>query len=196
MKNVELKLISELMKNSRRSDRELAKTIGVSQPTVSRLIKKLEERGIIKEYTMIPDFSKLGYGLLALTFASTRMDLTSEQIVKARHTSTEYVRNRLPQIVMYERLPIAGSTVTMSYHRTFSDYVEFTRVKNEISFVNVDSLQTYLIDLQDNMRTEFFRPFTFSTLANEIGNVQNEKRTKTKTDAQRKKVNGKRAQLT
>jgi hypothetical protein len=44
MKNIELKLISELMKNSRRSDRELAKAIGVSQPTVSRLIKKLENQ--------------------------------------------------------------------------------------------------------------------------------------------------------
>jgi DNA-binding Lrp family transcriptional regulator len=32
MKDVELKLISELMKDSRRSDRELAKAIGVSSP--------------------------------------------------------------------------------------------------------------------------------------------------------------------
>lgn len=30
MKDVELRLVSELMKNSRRSDRELAKTLGVS----------------------------------------------------------------------------------------------------------------------------------------------------------------------
>ena len=36
LKDVELKLFSELMKNSRRSDRELAKVIGVSQPTVTR----------------------------------------------------------------------------------------------------------------------------------------------------------------
>lgn len=43
MKDVELKLISELLKNSRRSDRELAKTLGVSQPTVSRTLKRLEK---------------------------------------------------------------------------------------------------------------------------------------------------------
>ena len=60
MKEIELKLISELMKNSRRSDRDLAKAIGTSQPTVSRMIGKLEKEGIIKEYTMIPDFGKLG----------------------------------------------------------------------------------------------------------------------------------------
>lgn len=43
MKETELKLVSELMKNSRRSDRELARAMGVSQPTVSRMIRKLEK---------------------------------------------------------------------------------------------------------------------------------------------------------
>jgi DNA-binding Lrp family transcriptional regulator len=43
MKDVELKLISELLKDSHRSDRELAKAVGVSQPTVSRLISKLRK---------------------------------------------------------------------------------------------------------------------------------------------------------
>jgi DNA-binding Lrp family transcriptional regulator len=66
LKDTELKVISELMKNSRRSDRELAKAIGASQPTVSRIIKKLEKEKIIEEYTMIPNFSKLGYKILAL----------------------------------------------------------------------------------------------------------------------------------
>jgi DNA-binding Lrp family transcriptional regulator len=56
------------MKDSRRSDRELAKAIGSSQPTVSRMIKKLESEGTIKEYTMIPDFHKLGFEILAITF--------------------------------------------------------------------------------------------------------------------------------
>lgn len=42
MKEVELRLAAELMKNSRRSDRELAKALKVSQPTVSRMRNKLE----------------------------------------------------------------------------------------------------------------------------------------------------------
>jgi len=47
LKDVELKFISELMKNSRRSDRELARVLGLSQPTVGRMMKKLEKEGII-----------------------------------------------------------------------------------------------------------------------------------------------------
>jgi DNA-binding Lrp family transcriptional regulator len=53
MKTVELRLMAELMKNSRRSDRDLAKAVGVSQPTIGRTIKKLEKEGYIKEYTPI-----------------------------------------------------------------------------------------------------------------------------------------------
>jgi DNA-binding Lrp family transcriptional regulator len=48
VKDVELKLVSELMKNSRRSDREMARVLGLSQPTVGRMIKKLEKEGIIQ----------------------------------------------------------------------------------------------------------------------------------------------------
>ena len=53
MKDTELKVVVELMKNSRRSDRELARAIGMSQPTVTRTRTGLEKRGIIKEYTMV-----------------------------------------------------------------------------------------------------------------------------------------------
>lgn len=59
MKNVELKLIPEFMKNSRRSDRELARAIGVSQPTVSRFVDKLEKSGVIRVHC-VPDFNKRG----------------------------------------------------------------------------------------------------------------------------------------
>mgnify|MGYP006271117405 CR=1 FL=1 len=49
LKDVELRIVAELMKNSRRSDRELAKVVGVSQPTVTRTRSRLEKEGIIKE---------------------------------------------------------------------------------------------------------------------------------------------------
>ena len=79
MKEIELKLLSELMKNSRRSDRDLAKAIGVSQPTVTRIRSRLEKEGYIKEYTMIPDFSRLGYEILALTLIKLRKRLVQKK---------------------------------------------------------------------------------------------------------------------
>ena len=56
------------MKNSRRSDRELAKATGSSQPTTTRLRTKLEKESYIREYMMIPNFSKIGYDIMALSY--------------------------------------------------------------------------------------------------------------------------------
>ena len=84
MKDVELKLLSELLRNSRRSDRELAKVLGVSQPTVSRIIAKLKKEGFIRNYTIIPDFAKLGYGLLAITFVKLKSAYSNEETEKIR----------------------------------------------------------------------------------------------------------------
>jgi Lrp/AsnC family leucine-responsive transcriptional regulator len=61
LREIELRVLSELIKNSRISDRELGKKLRMSQPTVSRIRNKLENEGYIKEYTLIPDFQKLGY---------------------------------------------------------------------------------------------------------------------------------------
>ena len=65
MKDIELKLISELVKNSRRSDRELAKAIGISQPTVSRMRVRLEKEGLI-DYSAVPNLAKLGFEIIAV----------------------------------------------------------------------------------------------------------------------------------
>jgi len=69
MKDVELRLVCELIRNCRKSDRELAKAIGVSQPTVSRIRTRLEREGVI-EYTGIPDLKKLGFELVSITYGN------------------------------------------------------------------------------------------------------------------------------
>ena len=67
MKNKRMtNILYELIKNSNRSDHELSKVIGISQPTVTRLRNQLEKEGYIKEYTIIPDFKKMGYSIMAI----------------------------------------------------------------------------------------------------------------------------------
>jgi DNA-binding Lrp family transcriptional regulator len=73
LKDVEIRIIAELMKNSRRSDRELAKVLGVSQPTITRTRTSLESQGLI-EYTAVPDFARLGYELLVFTLVKRHLE--------------------------------------------------------------------------------------------------------------------------
>jgi len=100
MRNIELRLISELMKNSKRSDKELAKAIGVSQPTVSRVRGRLEKEGIIKEYTMIPDFNKLGFEIAAITFVRLLKELSDEEFKEIRKSSKELTKRRGDAVLM------------------------------------------------------------------------------------------------
>jgi len=79
-----LRLVSEMLKNSKKSDRELAGILGISQPTVSRTRARIEKE-YIKTYTIIPDFEKLGYQIMAFIFSKMKAfpgtDVASE-IVK------------------------------------------------------------------------------------------------------------------
>lgn len=69
-----LMLIFEMIRNSRRSDRELARSLRVSQPTATRKRTFIEKEGYIKEYTVVPDLVKLGYDFIAVTFLSFAED--------------------------------------------------------------------------------------------------------------------------
>jgi DNA-binding Lrp family transcriptional regulator len=64
--NMDLKIIALLSEDSRRSHRELSRKLEVSVGTVSNRISKLEQRGIIRGYTIIKDFEMLGYDLTAI----------------------------------------------------------------------------------------------------------------------------------
>jgi DNA-binding Lrp family transcriptional regulator len=162
MKNVELRLISELMKNSKKSDRELAKMLGVSQPTITRTRAKLEREGYIKEYTIIPDFRKLGFKIMAITFALSR-PLDKEEAEKAMKALAESVKEKQFEFIMLERGRGLGfDGVVVSLHEDYSSYLNVLKWIREFDFLEVEKSDSFLINLDDNVR---YRPLTFSTLA-------------------------------
>jgi len=167
LKDVELKLVSELMKNSRRSDRELAHAIGVSQPTISRAIAKLQGEGVVKEYTIIPDFKKLGYTLASITFVRMKNKLTKNEIQRAREVTIRDLCKDCPsEIVMFERgMGMNFTGVIIAMHKNYASY---TQLRDRIKVYDfIDQLRTdsFLIDLQDEVH---YRYITFSTLARNL----------------------------
>ena len=59
--NVDLKILSELMKDAKVPYTEIAKKVYVSGGTVHVRMKKLEEMGVVTGTTLSMDYSKLGY---------------------------------------------------------------------------------------------------------------------------------------
>lgn len=55
LRDIDFKVLSELMKNAKMSDRQLAKKIGSSQPTITRR-RMFLEREAIDGYTAIPQW--------------------------------------------------------------------------------------------------------------------------------------------
>ena len=163
MKSTERKLISELMRNSRRSDRELAKVVGVSQPTVSRMIKKLENDGYIKEYTIVPDFRKLGYHLMSLIFVKLKQGLSSDKIQEARRIAQETLKTGAHEVVMLERgIGLGYDGVFVTLHKDYASYLKLKKWFRQFSFLELSKLDAFLVNLDDKVR---YRPLTFSTLA-------------------------------
>ena len=176
MKRTELKLVSELMKNSRRSDRELAKAIGVSQPTASRLIKQLEREGTIREYTIIPNLANLGYKILAFTIVKIKQSLSPEQIEEAKKTIGDALKMMPINILMLERgLGLDSDGAIVSCHEDYASYVEFVEIlkKGGGQFLMPEDIKSFLINLEDQVR---FIPLTFSILAGNLSKMEEKKR--------------------
>ncbi|WP_044871507.1 Lrp/AsnC family transcriptional regulator [Pseudomonas sp. LFM046] len=59
-------LIAALMEDSRRSLKALAQISGLSSPSVAERLRKLEERGVLRGYTVEVDPKAFGYQLQAI----------------------------------------------------------------------------------------------------------------------------------
>jgi DNA-binding Lrp family transcriptional regulator len=166
MKDVELRLISELMKNSCRSDRQLAKALGVSQPTVSRTKARLEKEGYVSEYTIIPNFNKIGYHLFALIFFSLKQGVRTSEMEEAIKLAQEKAPSAPSNIVLIERgIGLNYNSFMGSFHK---DYSSYTKLMDEIKknpYLDPARMESFIVNLDDKIH---YRTLTFSTLAKHL----------------------------
>lgn len=173
MREIEWKLLSELMKNSRRSDRDLAKVIGTSQPTVTRTRHKLEKDGYIREYTLIPNFRKLGYGILAVTFFKYKKRFDVEKTSRAKEILGESSRKGPFQIIMAERGMGRGfNAIMISIHKDYKSFIDLTNWAQQFYELELDEFESFLVDLADEVR---YLPLTFSFVAKHLLTLKEKK---------------------
>jgi DNA-binding Lrp family transcriptional regulator len=147
LRSEDYRILSELMKNARISDRQLAKVIGLSQPTVSRKRAFLEKE-LIDGYTTIPKWDKLGYELLAITLIKSKPMFSSrEKYVAVDKRGFEWLRNQ-PNVIMGGAIQGIGfNGHLISVHKNYSDYNQFLQ-KLRIDMGDIiDDVQTLLVDL-------------------------------------------------
>jgi DNA-binding Lrp family transcriptional regulator len=166
LKDIELQILAELMKNSRRSDRELARAVGSSQPTITRTRRKLEKEGYINEFTIIPNFNKIGYHLFALTFFTWKKGLSAKEMEEARSWAVKQAASVPPNVVLIERgLGLGYDSFMASFHKDYTSYATLMNDVKKNKYLEASKVESFIVNLDDELH---YRYLTFSTLGNHL----------------------------
>ena len=158
MKDIKKRLLLELLKDSKRSDRKLAEVLRVSQPTITRNRQRLVTEGIIQGFTAIPDFEKIGYQIMAITVAKARATLTPDEQKKAKKLVLENPR----VIFVASAEGMGGNGVMISLHKSFRDYRSFMDNLMIESRGFMEKVDTMLVSLDAQM---IMKPLSLAYLA-------------------------------
>ena len=164
LKAFDLRLLSELIKNCRRSDRNLAKTLGTSQPTVTRRRTKLEREGLI-QYTGMPNFAKLGFEIMAFSFYSWHPEATQEAT-----QNSEAVMARLLAFLGEHKNIIFTSygqgfgmdRMMISVHKSYTDYVKLMNAVKQEWGAQLAKTNSFIVSFREDVKG---RDFSFKHFA-------------------------------
>jgi len=162
LKSIDYELLSELLKNSRRSDRELAKALGTSQPTVTRRRANIE-KNFIDGYTAIPKWEKIGFEIVAFTFVRHKLRYAKPEVREAAFRKVEEWMMKQPNVIFaIEGQGMGWDGICVSFHKSYSDFTEFMKKHNsELSDLLIDS-QSFVSNIDP---TTIRKPFHLKYLA-------------------------------
>jgi DNA-binding Lrp family transcriptional regulator len=161
LKPIDYKLLFELMKDSHRSDRQLAKALGVSQPTVTRRRTMLEEN-LIDGYTVTPKFGKIGFEIAAFTFLKSKLQKVGKEKDEALKKLKEWYMKQSNVVLVLDGRGMGWDAICVSLHKNYSDFAQFMRTHDsELSDLIIES-QTFHADLNPGV---IIKPFSLKYLA-------------------------------
>jgi len=141
--DIDRELLKELLADSKRSYRELAKAIGVSAATVINHVQRLESAGVIKDYSIRLDHERLGYELTVITeiiVSKGKLLETEEEISKIPNTCAVY--------------DITGQTDAMvvAKFKSRSNLSDFTKKLLAMPYVERTNTHVVLTTMKEDFR--------------------------------------------
>jgi DNA-binding Lrp family transcriptional regulator len=162
LKSIDYEILWELLKNSRRSDRELAKILKVSQPTITRR-RAVVEKHFVQGYTAIPNWGNIGFELVAFTFVKVKTKYMSSE---KQEEATKVWKKRMmghPNVIFSAAgYGMGWDGLYISFHKSYSDFAEFMRQRNMESSDHVSESQSFIVDLNPGL---IGKPLHFKYLA-------------------------------
>ncbi len=154
--DLDYKILCELLTNSRVSDRQLARRLGVSQPTITRRRSNVEKK-LIDSYTVIPKWEEIGYEIVVFTFIKGEKDVRKPGVFDATLRRVKDWFSKEPNVIFAatgEGLGFDG--VMISFHKCYSDYIVFKRKHDaELSNFSTES-QSFIVDINPKIVLKSF----------------------------------------
>lgn len=164
-----LTLLKALLKNSKRSDRELAKAVKASQPTVTRNRKTLGR--YIRSYTIVPEFAKIGYEIVAFTFAKART-YSKGEVSSKMDFEKKWALNHPNVVFASDGEGLGKDAIIVSFHKNYSKYADFMR-ELSIDFADFASdIQSFIVSLKTGL---MLKPFDLTYLADDAASFSLER---------------------
>ncbi len=162
LKPLDYQLLFELMKDSHRSDRQLAKALGISQPTVTRRRAMLEDN-TIDGYTVIPKFGQIGFEIAAFTFMKTKLNQKKgKEKDEAFNKAKEWYLKQPNVIAVLDGQGMGWNAICISLHENYTGYAEFLRAQQSELADLIDETQSFQADLKPGVAV---KPFHLKYLA-------------------------------
>jgi len=143
LNETDVKILKGLLEDARFSSRQMAKNVGVSVGTVLSRIKKMEEDGLIKGYSVILDHEKLGYQLTVVT------EIT---VSKGRLVESENEIAKIPNVCgVYD---VTGSTdaIIVAKFKSREDLGAFTKKLLSLPYIERTNTHVVLTTVKENFR--------------------------------------------
>jgi DNA-binding Lrp family transcriptional regulator len=130
----DIKVLKALAVDARLSSRQIAKQCGISVGTALARIRRMEDEGIIKGYSVLFDQEKLGYELTAVT------EIT---VSKGRLLEMENEIARIPNVCcVYDLTGLADAAIIAKF-KNREELSRFT--KHLLSLPHVERTNTHVV---------------------------------------------------
>jgi len=143
LNDVDLKILKALLEDARFSSRQIAKNVGVSVGTVLSRIKKMEDEGLIKGYSVILNHEKLGYALTVVT------EIT---VAKGRLVETENEISKIPNVCGVYDVTGLTDAVIIAKFKTREELGSFTKRLLNLPYVERTNTHVVLTTIKENFR--------------------------------------------
>jgi DNA-binding Lrp family transcriptional regulator len=162
MKTMDYEILRELLKNSRRSDRELAKALGTSQPTVTRRRANIE-KNFVDGYTAIPRWEKIGFEIVAFTFIKHNIKFAKPKVREEVFRKVKEWMMKHPNVILaIDGQGMGWDAVFVSIHRNYGDFTEFINEHNSDLSESLIDCQSFISNINP---TTIKKPFHLKYLS-------------------------------